>query len=109
MCYNRHVKEINKKEKKMGKLTNNQQEAVKLFNNHVEVGDFWAEAETPEEATNYIWMDEAIELLVKNGWSRKSAEGTIGSLMGVAIEEYDTCYNDNTAQRETLYVVHWQK
>lgn len=40
---------------------------------------------------------------------RKSAEGTIGSLMGVAIEEYDTCYNDNTAQRETLYVVHWQK
>ena len=93
----------------MGKLTNNQQEAVKLFNNHVEVGDFWAEAETPEEATNYIWMDEAIELLVKNGWSRKSAEGTIGSLMGVAIEEYDTCYDDNTAQRETLYVVHWQK
>ena len=93
----------------MGKLTNNQQEAVKLFNNHVEVGDFWEEVETPEEATNYIWMDEAIELLVKNGWSRKSAEGTIGSLMGVAIEEYDTCYNDNTAQRETLYVVHWQK
>ena len=93
----------------MGKLTNNQQEAVKLFNNHVEVGDFWEEAETPEEATDYIWMGEAIQLLVKNGWSIKSAEGTIGSLMGVAIEEYDTCYNDNTAQRETLYVVHWQK
>jgi hypothetical protein len=102
------VKEINKKEKKMGKLTNNQQEAVKLFNNHVEVGDFWEEAETPEEATDYIWMGEAIQLLVKNGWSIKSAEGTIGSLMGVAIEEYDTCYNDNTGQRETLYVVFWQ-
>ena len=91
----------------MKELTNNQQEAVKLFNNHIECGDFWEEAETPEEATNYIWMGEAIQLLVKNGWSIKSAEGTIGSLMGIVVEEYDTCYNDNTAQRETLYVVHW--
>jgi len=91
----------------MKELTKNQQEAVKLLNNHVESGDFWEEAETPEQATNYIWMPEAIELLAKNGWSIKSAEGTIGSLVGIAIEEYDTCYNDDTAQRETLYVVHW--
>ena len=89
------------------KLTNNQKEAVKLLNNHVESGDFWEEAETPEQATNYIWMDEAIELLVKNGWSRKSAEGTIGSLMDIVVEEYDTCNRYDTAQRETLYVVHW--
>tara|TARA_R110001606_G_scaffold155016_1_gene296861 strand:- start:1068 stop:1361 length:294 start_codon:yes stop_codon:yes gene_type:complete len=92
----------------MKELTNNQQEAVKLFNNHVELGDFWGEAETPTEATDYIWMGEAIQLLVKNGWSVKSAEGTIGSLMGVSIEEYDICYNDDTAQKETLYVVFWQ-
>jgi len=92
----------------MTKLTNNQLEAVKLFNNHVEVGDLWEEAETPEEATDYIWMDEAIALLVKNGWAVKSAEGTIGSLMGIAIEEYDVCYNDSKAQKETLYVVFWQ-
>ena len=38
----------------MKELTNNQQEAVKLFNNHVELGDFWDEAETPTEATDYI-------------------------------------------------------
>tara|TARA_R110002153_G_scaffold9948_1_gene40101 strand:+ start:935 stop:1228 length:294 start_codon:yes stop_codon:yes gene_type:complete len=91
----------------MKELTNNQQEAVKFFNNHVELGDFWEEAETPEEATDYIWMPEAIELLVKNGWSRKSAEGTIGSLMGIAIEEYDICYNNETAKKEILYVVQW--
>ena len=40
----------------MKELTNNQQEAVKLFNNHVELGDFWDEAETPTEATDYITM-----------------------------------------------------
>jgi len=91
----------------MKQLTKNQLEAVKLFNSHVENGDFWEEAETPEEATNYIWIDEAIKLLVQNGWNIKSAEGTIGSLMGVVIEEYDTCYNDYTAQKETLYVVQW--
>ena len=93
----------------MIELTKNQIEAVKLFNIHVEEGDFWGEAETPEEATNYIWMDEAIKLLVKNGWNIKSAEGTIGSLMGIAIHEYDVCYNDEKAQNETLYACRWIK
>jgi len=89
------------------KLTNNQKEAVKLLNNHVESGDFWEEAETAEQATDYIWMPEAIDLLVKNGWNIKSAEGTIGSLINIAIEQYDICYNDETAQKEILYVVQW--
>ena len=91
----------------MKELTKNQQKAVKLLNNHVESGDFWEEAETPEQATDYIWMPEAIELLAKNGWSIKSAEGTIGSLMGIAIEEYEFGYNYEAAKKEILYVVQW--
>ena len=86
-------------------LTKNQIQANKLLNTLVEEGDFYMENCTHEESTNYAWMGEMLDLLTNNGWARKSAEGTIGSLLNIAYEEYDDEVNNETGQKETLYVV----
>ena len=92
----------------MKTFTKNQIEAIKLFNLHVEDSDFWAEKDCndlqPTEITEYIYMDEAINLLNKNGWTTESAEGTIGSLTNKdVIYEYDYCIH----KEAPVYVVHW--
>ena len=80
----------------MTTFTKNQIEAIKLFNLHVEDSDFWAEKDAndlqPTEISEYIYMDEAINLLNENGWTVESAEGTIGSLINKGIIcEWDYC------------------
>lgn len=58
----------------MSKLTDNQIIATFLLNAHiVENSDF--------DDGGYAFMDEMLDCLEKNGWSRKEAEGTIGSLL----------------------------
>tara|TARA_R110000782_G_scaffold83375_2_gene163389 strand:- start:449 stop:748 length:300 start_codon:yes stop_codon:yes gene_type:complete len=91
--------------KMKNELTKNQIQATKLLNTLVEEGDFYMENCTHEESTNYAWMGEMLDLLTNNGWARKSAEGTIGSLLNIAYEEYDDEVNNETGQKETLYVV----
>ena len=86
-------------------LTKNQIQATKLLNTLVEDGDFYMENCTHEESTNYAWMGDMLDLLTNNGWARKSAEGTIGSLLNIAYEEYDDEVNNETGQKETLYTV----
>ena len=91
----------------MTTFTENQIEAIKLFNLHVEDSDFWAEKDEydkPTDITEYIYMDEAINLLNKNGWTVESAEGTIGSLINKGIMyEYDYCIH----KEAPVFVVHW--
>lgn len=89
----------------MNELTKNQIEATKLLNKWIEDGDFYMEDCSHEESTNYAWMGDMLDLLTDNGWARKSAEGTIGSLFNIAYVEYDEEFNDETGQRETLYTV----
>ena len=89
----------------METLTKNQIKAAKLLNTWVEDGDFYMEDCTHAESTNNAWMGEMIHLLTINGWDRKSAEGTIGSLFNIAYEEYDDEVNNETGKRETLYTV----
>jgi len=95
--------------------TANQIEAIKHLNEYVEGGDFWEEAMKPEEATNYAWVTDMINILLENGWTQKTAEGTIGSLIeqGDSISKYeymnkpwDLEYNP-TKKPEWLYLVHW--
>ena len=90
--------------------TANQIEAIKHLNEYVEGGDFWGEAETPEEATNYAWMSDILEILLANGWTQKTAEGTIGSL----VEKYIICnyemmrgFDTPTGKDQMLYIVGW--
>ena len=89
----------------MNELTKNQIEATKLLNKWIEDGDFYMEDCSHEESTNYAWMGDMLDFLTDNGWGRKSAEGTIGSLFNIAYVEYDEEFNDETGQRETLYTV----
>ena len=92
----------------MRELTKNQIEAIKLFNLHVEDSDFWSEKDCNDlqstDISEYIYMDEAINLLNKNGWTVESAEGTIGSLISKGVMyEYDYCINKDAP----VFVVHW--
>jgi hypothetical protein len=97
--------------------TQNQVEAIKHLNNYVECGDFWEEAETPEQANNYAWVTDMINLLSSNGWTQKTAEGTIGSLIekGKNISKYEYMSNpwdleyNPSKKPEWLYLVHWIK
>ena len=89
----------------METLTKNQIKAAKLLNTWVEDGDFYMEDCTHAESTNNAWMGEMLDLLTDNGWDRKSAEGTIGSLFNIAYIEQEECENYETGKRETLYTV----
>ena len=90
--------------------TENQTKAIKHLNEYVESGDFWCEAETPEEATNYAWMSDILEILLANGWTQKTAEGTIGSLFEKKIIwDYEMMrgIDTPTGNDQMLHIVTW--
>ena len=86
----------------MTKLTSNQTAALAVFHNSIE-------SESDFEWGDYFWMDDLIEMLTENGWERKSAEGTIGSLLessGSGLQEFEmTGHPEIGEKREMLYVV----
>ena len=86
----------------MTKLTSNQTAALAVFHNSIE-------SESDFEWGDYFWMDDLIEMLTENGWERKSAEGTIGSLLessGSGLQEFEmTGHPEKGEKREMLYVV----
>mgnify|MGYP003651004711 FL=1 len=61
-------------------LTENQKQAIKIFNNRVEDSDFFE-----SDGGDYVSTKELINSLVNNGWSESQAEGTIGSLTGIIL------------------------
>jgi len=86
----------------MHTLTTNQLNALTVFHGAIE-------AESDFEWGDYFWMEDLLEMLTDNGWGRKAAEGTIGSLLdsghsGVDAAYYDgnPCKNDKL---EMLYAV----
>ena len=86
----------------MTKLTSNQTAALAVFHNSIE-------SESDFEWGDYFWMDDLIEMLTENGWERKSAEGTIGSLLesnDIGLQEFEmTGHPEKGEKREMLYVV----
>jgi len=86
----------------MTKLTSNQTAALAVFHDFIE-------CESDFEWGDYFWMDDLIEMLTENGWERKSAEGTIGSLLessGSGLQEFEMVGNpEKDYKREMLYVV----
>ena len=85
----------------MTTLTTNQLNALTVFHGAIEA------------ESDYFWMEDLLEMLTDNGWGRKAAEGTIGSLLdsghsGVDAAYYDgnPCKNDKL---EMLYVVHHER
>ena len=86
----------------MTKLTSNQEAALAVFHNSIE-------SESDFEWGDYFWMDDLIKLLIQDGWNRKSAEGTIGSLLessGSGLQEFEMVGNpEKDYKREMLYVV----
>jgi len=97
-----HLHSKNKGIKQMTKLTSNQTAALAVFHNSIE-------SESDFEWGDYFWMDDLIEMLTENGWERKSAEGTIGSLLessGSGLQEFEmTGHPEKGEKREMLYVV----
>ena len=89
--------------------TANQIEAIKLFNKYVEHSDF-CESDDTSEWFDYCWMNEIFEVLWKNGWTQKTAEGTIGSLIEKdVIYKYEMMKGFDTpdGKDQWLWVVHW--
>ena len=85
----------------MTTLTNNQIRAQKCLHSLiVEGSDF--------EDGGYAFMDEMLEHLIKWGWNRKEAEGTIGSLLKNpegTIQYWDDVEGQN-GEEEKLYWMH---
>ena len=87
----------------MATLTTNQLNALTVFHSAIE-------SESDFEWGDYFWMGDLLDMLTTNGWDRKAAEGTVGSLLdsghsGVMAhsETENPCKNDKP---EMLYVVH---
>jgi hypothetical protein len=54
-------------------LTNNQLKALNIFDDQIVTqSDF--------DGGDYVFINELIDILVGEGWTTKSAEGTVGSL-----------------------------
>lgn len=85
----------------MTNLTNNQINAQKHLHAHVVAcSDF--------EDGGYAFMDEMLDCLERHGWTRKEAEGTIGSLLDSPeskIQYWDDVEGQNGIQ-EKLYWMH---
>tara|TARA_A100000172_G_C3027006_1_gene105204 strand:+ start:185 stop:514 length:330 start_codon:yes stop_codon:yes gene_type:complete len=65
-----------RKEKNMkNQLTTNQQKAMNILDDQV-----ITQSDFVDEGGAYVILSDLIEILVGEGWSTKSAEGTIGSL-----------------------------
>jgi|8_EtaG_2_1085327.scaffolds.fasta_scaffold26175_2 hypothetical protein len=56
-------------------LTTNQQNAMNIFDDVIITNSDWA-----EEGWDRVYISRLVDTLVDNGWSNKSAEGTVGSL-----------------------------
>ena len=86
----------------MNKLTSNQTAALAVFHNSIE-------SESDFDWGDYFWMDNLIKLLVQDGWNRKSAEGTIGSLLESSqsgLQEFEMVgHPEKGDKREMLYCV----
>ncbi len=115
MCiivHNRYVgNEIKNKKKPGGTMeyTENQVNAIKLFNKYVENGDF-IESDDTSEWFDYGWMNEIFEVLLKNGWTQKTAEGTIGSLIEKNViykYEYMPYWDTPDGKPQWLWIVKW--
>lgn len=85
----------------MATLTNNQIKATALLNAHIVDGSDFDEG-------GYAFMDEMLDCLVANGWTRKEAEGTIGSLLDSQeskLQYWDDVEGKNGIE-EKLYWMH---
>jgi hypothetical protein len=87
----------------MSTLTNNQSAALAVFHSAIETNsDF--------EWGDYFYMDDLLDMLTDNGWDRKAAEGTVGSLLDSTdadVQAFDEVENpDKNDSVEMLYVIH---
>ena len=87
----------------MTTLTNNQSAALAVFHGAIE-------AESDFEWGDYFYMDDLLAMLTDNGWKRKAAEGTVGSLLDSTdadVQAFDEVENpDKNDSLEMLYVIH---
>jgi hypothetical protein len=56
-------------------LTTNQQKAMNIFDDQIV-----AQSDFIDEQGDWVLIGDLVDILVNEGWSRKSAEGTVGSL-----------------------------
>jgi len=56
-------------------LTTNQQKAMNIFDDQI-----ITHSDFIDEQGDWVFIGELVDILVNEGWSRKSAEGTVGSL-----------------------------
>ena len=103
MCKKVHNKYMgNKLNNKKGDnmtYTANQIEAIKHLNEYVE--------DYENEPTQYVPMKHIMETLLENGWTQKTAEGTIGSLV-----EKNVLYEDDSVDNYKggkIFIVHYQE
>ena len=86
----------------MTNLTSNQTAALAVFYDFID-------SESDFDWGDYFWMDDLIEMLTENGWERKSAEGTIGSLLesnDSGLHEFEmTGHPEKGEKKEMLYIV----
>ena len=86
----------------MTNLTCNQTAALAVFHDFID-------SESDFDWGDYFWMDNLIEMLTENGWERKSAEGTIGSLLESSdsgLQEFEmTGHPEKGEKKEMLYIL----
>lgn len=89
----------------MTNLTSNQTAALAVFHDYIE-------NESDFEWGDYFWIADLLTLLVDNGWERKSAEGTIGSLLesgGSDLYAFENTPNPQKGdKKEMLYIVEYK-
>ncbi len=93
----------------MGKVTytKNEREALHLVNQSI-FDNGWSWEDSPEfgdEHWEWVTLPQMIELLVSEGWSTKSAEGTIGSIV-----DKDTVFSDQESKDDEgvqIYISYW--
>ena len=99
----------NKKGKKMvnTSYTENEKKALHLVNQSIfDNGHSWEDdPEHGYEHWEWVTLPQMIELLVSEGWSIKSAEGTIGSI--VDKDRVFTYAEDQTDEGEKLFISRW--
>jgi len=87
--------------------TENEKKALHLVNQSIfDNGHSWEDdPEHGYEHWEWVTLPQMIELLVSEGWSIKSAEGTIGSI--VDKDRVFTYAEDQTDEGEKLFISRW--
>ena len=93
----------------MGKVTytKNEREALHLVNQSI-FDNGWSWEDGPENGDDHwewVTLPYIIDLLVSEGWSRKSAEGTIGSIL-----DKDSVFSDQESKDDEgvqMYISNW--